>query len=279
MADEPDEPIVYIFHRSSLKPVNFDDVGKPELVVHSGKRSPARLGVRFVPVEGFGHFGYIQNVSSGKIVHPRGGSLDPWNNTGLVYHSDRHAGALFAFDEENERIVHRGGKVWRPWRGSPNPRDNTRCVLHSDADDAGKFYFGKSDGTPISPYPPPKLSGTWKVIKAFINPVATHKFQQKYKVGKSLTSSRTERHAWNVLAGIAKDIFSASAEYSGYVQISSEKTWSTEYEEITMIEVEEGETVVVWQYVFGMQQYGEEYSFQSSIIGHTNSLKETPSLE
>ena len=85
-----------------------------KLVVHSDKSSPARLAVRFVPVEGFGHFGCIEHVSSGKIVHPRGGSLDPDNNTGLVYHSDHHAGALFAFDEENERIMHRGGKIWQP---------------------------------------------------------------------------------------------------------------------------------------------------------------------
>ena len=279
MADEPaPEPIGYIFHRSSLKPVNFDDFGKPELVVHSDKSDPERLQVRFVPVEGFGHFGYIQNVSSGEIVHPRGGSLDPWNNTGLVYHSDHHAGALFAFDEENERIVHRGGKIWRPWKGSPNPDDDTRCVLHSDVDDAGKFYFGNLDGTAISPYPRPKLSGTWKVIKAFINPAASIEFQQKYKVGKTLTSSKTKRHAWNVSLGFARELFSTNATYSGYVEISSEKTWSTEYEEMTTIKVEKGATVVLWQYVFGMQQYGEEYSFQSSIIGNTNSLNKKPSL-
>ena len=280
MAYEPG-PIGYIFHRSSLKPVNFhgDDLAnKTELVVHSDKSSPARLQVRFVPVEGFGHFGYIEHVFSGLIVHPRGGSLDPRNNTQLVYHSDRHAGALFAFDEENERIMHGGGKFWYPWRGSPNPDDDKRCVLHSDVNDAAKFYFGELDGTPISPYPTPKLSGTWKVIKAFIDPAATHTFQQKYKVGKSLTSSKTQHHAWNVSVEIARAIFSASAIYSGYVEKSSEKTWSTEYEEITTIEVGKGETVVVWQYVFGMQQCGEEYSFQSNIIGHTNSLKKTPSL-
>ena len=140
------------------------------------------------------------------------------------------------------------------------------------------YYFGKLDGTPISPYPTPQLSETWKVIKAFINPAASHEFQQRYKVGKSLTFSKTQRHAWNVFVGIAKEVFSANAAYSGYVQISSAKTWSMEYEEITNVKVQKGETVVVWQYVFGMQQYGEEYSFQSSIIGYTNSLNEKPSF-
>ena len=145
MADGPG-PIGFIFHRSSLKPVNFDgDSSTPanntKLVVHSDKSSPERLAVRFVPVEGFGHFGYIEHVPSGKIVQPRGGSLDPWNNTKLVYRSDRHAGALFAFDEENERIMHRGGKIWQPRGGSPNPGDDTRCVLHSDVHDAAKFLL------------------------------------------------------------------------------------------------------------------------------------------
>ena len=282
MADGPG-PIGFIFHRSSLKPVNFDgDSSTPanntKLVVHSDKSSPERLAVRFVPVEGFGHFGYIEHVPSGKIVHPRGGSLDPWNNTKLVYRSDRHAGALFAFDEENERIMHRGGKIWQPRGGSPNPGDDTRCVLHSDVHDAAKFYFGKLDGTPISPYPTPKLCGTWKMIKAVINPAASHEFQQRYKVGKSFSSSKTQRHAWNVFVGFAREVFSANAAYSGFVEISSAKTWSMEYEEITTIKVQRGQTVVVWQYVFGMQQYGEEYSFQSSIIGYTNSLNEKPSF-
>jgi len=116
------------------------------------------------------------------------------------------------------------------------------------------------------------------VIKAFIDPLATHTFTQTYKVGKSLTSSVTEQHGWNVSAGIAKGIFSASAEYSGYVEKSSEKTRSQEYEETTTIQVTAGKTVVVWQYVFGMQQYDGVYSFQSDIIGDTDSLEHTPSI-
>lgn len=282
MADGPG-PIGYIFHRSSLKNVHpYGGSTNPDnetnLVVYGNTSNPAKLQVRFVPVEGFGHYGYIEHVASGKIVHPKGGSLDPGNDTRLVYHSGRHAGALFAFDEEDERIMHRGGKIWHPLRGSPYPDNDTPCVLHSDVHDAARFYLGKPDGTKISPYPTPELSGTWKVIKAFIDPLATQTFTQTYKVGKSLTSSVTEQHAWNVSAGIAKGIFAAGAEYSGYVEKSSEKTWSQEYEETTTIEVTAGKTVVVWQYVFGMQQYDEAYSFQSDIIGDTDSLEYTPSI-
>lgn len=267
-------PTGYIFHRSSGKIVHPDG----SLVLRSNKSNQEQLKVRFLPVEGFGHFGHIEHVASGKIVHPSGGSLDPGNNTNLLLHPDRHAGALFAFDEDDERITHRGGKIWHPRGGSPNPGDGTNCVVHSDVHDAAKFYFGDLDGKEISPYPAPELSGSWKVVKAFINPIAKHTYTQTYKVGKSRSKSTTEHHAWSVSAGAAFKGFSASAEYSGFVEKTSESTWSSEYEESTTIEVEKGKTVVMWQYVFGMQQYDEELTFQSSIIGNTDSLDEEPKI-
>ena len=282
MADGPG-PIGYIFHRSSLKLVHplggsSNPNNDTKLVVYGSSIDPERLQFRFVPAEGFGHFGYIEHVSSEKVVHPLGGSLDPDNDTDLVLHSARHAGALFAFDVEDERIRHRSGKIWHPFHGSPYPDNDTPCVLHAGVHDAAKFYIGTLDGTPISPYPNPNLAGTWKVIKAFIDPKTSHIFSQNYKVGKSLTSSVTEHNAWNVSAGFAKSIFSASAEYSGYVEKTSDKTWEEEYEETTTVQVQAGKTIVVWQYVFGMQQYGEEYSFLSTVIGDSHSLDQTPSI-
>ncbi len=106
-------PIGYLFHRSSGKLVHpLQGSSQPsdgtKLVLHGAKSDPARLQVRFVPVETFGHFGYIEHVSSKKIVHPSGGSLSPGDGTSLVYHSARHVGALFAFDEKDEHIMHRG---------------------------------------------------------------------------------------------------------------------------------------------------------------------------
>ena len=276
-------PIGYIFHRSSGKIVHpsggsSQPSNNTELVLHSAKDSPSRLQVRFVPVAGFGHFGYIKHVMSGKIVHPEGGSLTPGDGTKLVYHSDIHAGALFTFDEEDEHIVHRDGKIWHPDGGSPNPGNDTTCVLHSDVHDAAKFYFGDLSGAEISPYADPNLSGTWKVVKAFIDPIATHTFTAKFKVGKTRTKSVTEQHGWKVSVGAAIGWFQASAEYSGFIQKASSNTWSSEYEETTTIKVEAGKTVVVWQFVFGMEQYGDEYSFQSSIIGNTDSLDKTPEI-
>ena len=271
-------PIGYIFHQSSGKLVHPKG-GSPNpgndtrLVVNSAKNNPGRLQVRFVPVQGYGHFGYIEHVSSGKIVHPSGGSLDPGNDTQLVYHGDRHSGALFGFDEENYEIKHIGGKIWHPSGGSPNPGNDTVCVLHSDRHAAAKFYFGDIDGNPVSPYPSPNLSGDWKLLRAFIMPETDHTYTVNYKVGTSQTRSTTTQVAWRVSAGIdIKKVFNASAELSGFVEKTSSITWTKERSESHTIKVTKGESIVVWQYVFAMEQYGDEWSFQSTIIGDTNSL-------
>lgn len=282
MAEGPG-PVGYLFHRSSLKLVHpsggsSNPGNDTELVLHSGKDNPQRLQVRFIPVQGAGHFGYIEHVTSGKIVHPYGGGLNPGDDTQLVYHSARHSGALFAFNDEDEYIMHGNGLFWHPSGGSPIPGDDTPCVLHQATHAAMKFYFGDLNGTKISPYPNPNLSGTWKVIKAFIDPKASHAFKQSYKVGKVKKETETEGHSWSVSVGAAIKFFSASAEYSGFVEKTSENTWSSEYEETATIEVEAGKSIVVWQFVFGMQQYGEDHSFQSSIIGDTYSLDVKPSI-
>ena len=112
---------------------------------------------------------------------------------------------------------------------------------------AAKFYFGDLSGAEISPYADPNLSGTWKVVKAFIDPIATHTFTAKFKVGKTRTKSVTEQHGWKVSVGAAIGWFQASAEYSGFIQKASSNTWSSEYEETTTIKVEAGKTVVVWR--------------------------------
>lgn len=277
-------PIGYIIHQSSRKLVHpkggsHHPGNDTYLVIHSDKNDPARLQVRFVPVQGHGHFGYIEHVSSGKIVHPCGGGLDPGNDTALVYHGDRHSGALFGFNEEGYEIMHIGGKIWHPEGGSPNPGNDTTCVLHSGRHAAARFYFGDLNGNPMSPYPSPNLSGDWKLVRAFVTPETSHTYTITYKVGKSQTRSMTTQHAWKISAGIEiKEIFSASAEYSGFVERTSSNTWTEEREESHTINVSEGETIVVWQYLFTMEQYGDEWSFQSTIIGDTNSLDVKPQL-
>ena len=272
-------PIGYIFHQSSGKLIHPGPGAQSGtvLVLHGNKNNPARLQVQFVPAQGYGHFGYIKHVSSGNIVHPSGGSVNPGNDTPLVYHGDKHSGALFGFNEKEYEIIHFGGKIWHPSGGSPNPGNSMVCVLHSDRHAAAKFYFGDIDGKPMSPYPSPNLSGDWKVVTAFITPEASHRKTIKHKVGKSNTKTTTTQHGWKISEGFDfEGIFSANAEYSGYVENAQATTWMEEREEIHTFNVIKGETVVVWQYVFAMERFGDEWSFKSTIIGDTNSLDVKP---
>ena len=156
-------PIGFIIHELSGKLVHpLGGLCNPDnetpLVVHDDNHNPTRLQVRFVPAQDSDDykFGYIEHVESGKFVHPQGGSHDPDNNTHLVYHSDKHKGALFRFDEESNEIKHISGKIWHPFEGLSKPGNDTQCVLHSDHHSGAKFYFGDIHGNHMSPYPAPK---------------------------------------------------------------------------------------------------------------------------
>ena len=278
-------PAGYLIHWSTGKLIHPEGGssnprdGAP-LLVHSGgeKGGETRLQVRFIPVPEAGHFGYIEHVPSKKIIHPLGGSLFPENGTDVVYHHGHHAGCLFAFDEENERIIHRSGKIWHPKGGSPCPVDGTRVCLHEGRHDAARFYFVDTSMKRVSPYPSPNLSGDWKIVHAILNPKAKHTYTYKYTVGKSTTKTTTEHHAWGLSLGISKGMFSASATYSGFVELSGSETWSEAKEITSQIEVIPGETVVTWQYMFGMEQFGNEIKFLSNILADTNSKDVKPTM-
>lgn len=232
--------------------------------------------MKFVPVDGAGHFGYIEHVPSGKIVHPKGGKPNPRNTTALVYHSDRHYGALFTFDEENKRIIHKGGKLWHPKSGSLSPSNDTTCVLHSDVHNAAKFYFGDINGRPISPYPEKiQLSGNWKIIEAFKDPEASFSGTYMYKIGKSLSRSVFDINAWNMEGKDVRTLFEVEEKYCRFVEKADSRTWSAETEETGKFNAH-SKTTLIWQYVFAISQYDEECLYRSSIIGETSSLDEEP---
>ena len=273
----------YLFHWSSKKPIHprggeHHPADDTELVLCSGLDDPARLQFKFVAVDGAGHFGYIEHVSSGKYVHPKGGSIDPGDDTPLVLCSGGHAGTLFGFDEENIGILHKNGKYWHPKGGSPAPTDDTKAVVCSGLHDAAKFYFGDINKNPITPYPEPNLSGDWKLLVAFMTPLADHTHTERYTVGRSKTDTETNNHAWNVSVEVAIKFFSAKAEYSGFVEKSSSSTWTEEREETRTVFVKEGQSVCVWQYVFCMTQYGENLHFNSTYLGDTDSTMKKPVL-
>jgi len=281
-------PPGYLHHWSSEKLVHprggaFVPDNNTELTVHSDKTNPDRLQFRFVSKEGAGYYGYIEHVSSGKFVHPRGNvfssSLNPANNTRLILDSNRHdASALFRFDEENMTIIHRSGKVWHPKGEDPSPGNTTSLILHEDQNDAGRFYFGELDGKPRSPYPHPTLSGHWELLKAFITPFANHSYSIKCKVGRSKSTSSTTHHAWCVSADIAKGYFAASARYSGFVEQTNSETWSEEKEETYTINVIKGQSVWVWRYVLSISQFSDTMFFFSPIMQDTDSPEKPEDL-
>ena len=266
----------YLWHWSSGKRV------KPsggDVEVHSAENAAdSELKFRFVPAEGAGHYGYIEFVKNDKVICPKGGEVDPDEKTKLILKENRHAGALFGFDEENKVILHKSGLVWRPKGGDARPDNHTNIYLHSKQDDTAKFYFGDNSGNLISPYPDPDLSGDWQLVQAFVTPLADHTYSLTYKVGKSTTTSETTQTAWKVSAEVAVEAFTASTELSGYVEKTSSETWTEEKEETYAISVTKGQSVYVWQYIFGMSRYGEDVYFKSSIIGDTNSHDIKPTI-
>ena len=243
---------------------------------------------RFVPEHGAGHYGYLMHVTSKKYVHPaEDDSFTPdGKGTHLVLRSNKNsAAALFGFktiDGGDILIVHRSGKMWYPEGGKPTPKNGTRLVLHSDLNDATKFYFGDShDAKPIKgPYPEPKLSGDWKMIRGWVTPAVDHTYTVTYKVGKSKTVSEKVEFAWDVSAQVAYGCFKGRADFSGFVESSTSETWNTETDVTTTYTVKAGQgSVYMWQYVFSMSQYGEELNFHSTIIGDSDSEKKKPVLQ
>ncbi|CAC5393759.1 Lectin [Mytilus coruscus] len=183
-----------------------------------------------------GHWGYIRHVSSGKIVHPDGGNLFPGNDTNLVLHSDHHAGALFALDNVDDYIIHKGGRFVHPDDGSPNPGNDTYVVLHEDKHDAMKFKFVSPDdiNQEVLIYGKTSVNGHWEIINTIINPMAEHTYTRSLTVGKSKTESRSSTFAfkWEISSGFsvntafgsASASMSASTEYM--IKKVSSNTWS-----------------------------------------------------
>ncbi len=76
------------------------------------------------------------------------------------------------FDEVNEHVIHIGGMRWNIYASYTDPWDDDEIVVNSGNEPSMRFYFCERDGTKKSPYPQPNLNGFWKIIRAYINPVA-----------------------------------------------------------------------------------------------------------
>jgi len=141
----------YLFHgpsgnRMLIHPYHghFNPDNNTSIVMGPYTDEPARLQFRFIRANS--KFGYIQHNSSGKVVRPRGGSVNPSDNTDLVLYSDKDDSALFYFEANQRRIVHKSGKVWYK---NGSYAGGTNLVLHGEpvADNsAAQFYMGELDG-------------------------------------------------------------------------------------------------------------------------------------
>ena len=121
-------------------------------MVYDGGFGEKRLQFQFVPAKGQCGVGYIKHVTSGKYIHPLGGSQNPSENTPLVLYRGYHDACLFKFDLKNDYIIHKtSGKIWHPYGGSANPGNNVGVVLHSNRHARATFYLANAFRTKISP--------------------------------------------------------------------------------------------------------------------------------
>ena len=68
-------PVGYIFHNASGKLIHarggdYDPPDGTNIVINNDTTGPARLQYRFIPQEG--EWGYIEHISSGKVIYPLG---------------------------------------------------------------------------------------------------------------------------------------------------------------------------------------------------------------
>ncbi len=244
-----------------------------------GALGERRIQFRFVPVEGEGHFGYLENVVTGRIVHPACSSDAPGNGTGTNFHIARHSGALFAYDASKDAIMHISGKYVHSATGNKFPGNGTKILLWDGLNVGSRFKFVDAFDQEVDIYPTPTLTGSWRMINCIINAAAEHTYKCSVTIGMSHSQSTTSHHEWSVSAEVSMGWFSASAEYSGYVENSAERTWSEEKTEERSIDVKPGLTAVTWQWVFGATQCNEFLQFKSDIIRDTDNLEVPPELE
>lgn len=191
-----------------------------------------RMYFTFDVIEGV--WGYIRHVTSGKIFHPYDQSLHPSNTSKVVLHSDRHAAALFAIDQVNDLMIHKGGQRVNTKGADPNPKRNTCVRLRDTEDDAGKWLFvsPQDPDKEVLVYGSPTLTGEWNIIHMVLNPVAEHISTVEIKHGMSTnhSSRSTFQFDWEIEAKASLLFSSVSKKnvLSGMVQNTTSSTWSDE---------------------------------------------------
>ena len=145
----------HIVHRASGKLIHplggkAIPADNTRLMVHEGGLKETRLQIKFDKDPAQNGYGYIRHVSSGKYVHPMGGSLQPADDTLLVFHRGKHAACLFKFDMDYDYIIQQSSnKIWHPKGGKRHPPNNNLVVLHRARHDRATFFFANDCGAKI----------------------------------------------------------------------------------------------------------------------------------
>lgn len=202
-----------------------------------------RMHFEFDPVED--GWGYIRHVTSGKIIHPKGGTTNPANHVCLLLHEERNGTALFAIDETNDLIIHKDGKYIHPTTGYTIPNDGTALVLCENRHEGMRFVcVSPTDANrKVSVYGDPNVKGSWQIVNAVLKPQAEHAYKLHVKVGKSSTLSKSSdfKFRWEIYP--AADFVTVTAKTSHAKQKllnqmvlkASSNTWEEEREQTRQI--------------------------------------------
>ena len=232
-----------IQHSSSKKyihPYNSSTEDGAYLVI---KEVPSTTGsritdmqFRFISEEN--GWGYLQHVISQKYIHPENDPLQPYPGSYLVINSNKNAACLFAIDQRNDWIVHKGGLPVHAQYDSPDPYAGTYIVLDQSKNDAMKWKLVDQvrSTTEVSIYGKAEAWGEWKILNAILNPEAEHVTQFEYKLGKSKTRSSTTEIAFGFELGMETGFnigfveanVSMKASFSSRFEQASSNTWSEE---------------------------------------------------
>ena len=278
----------YLWHVTSgclVRTRNLKSTYFTELVLNDEipKDAEDDIQFKFVPKPGTGHFGYIEHVKSGNVIATDKHVINAVNGTKLVLHTRRDHSALFGYDAANKLFFRNSYKndnkiVWRPNGGAAYPKNGTPLVVSSDIDESSQFYFGDKDGNSKNLYPDATALGEWKLLYAFLTPKIKRTFKETYRMGRSISKSRMEEHAWSISAEYSIGLFKSQTSYKGIVSKTSSQTWDESTEISREITVNPGESVCVWQFTFIISQYNEEISFMSDILADTASIDHPPPL-
>lgn len=114
-------------------------------------------------------FGLIKHKTSGKFLHPSGGSSEPGDNTRIIIHSGNHYATTWAINTQSKTILHVGNKIWHPLGGGVTPGDTTPVIVHSGEHSATHFYPVDAYGNIPNINGAALTGGTWEKVYAVLN--------------------------------------------------------------------------------------------------------------